>query len=156
MKAFLTLAFLMPALSGCTNQAAQPQVTYQTYSYSCCQNGETTQVWHPGEQRTIAWTAVPGAMTSDPRPAKVTIRSRLSGPFASVAELKNASANPNSNTARRKIDGTPLQIDNRTVNGVVSVVQLPADLPAGFYNLDLVTDYGNGNSSRSSSVIVVN
>jgi hypothetical protein len=114
------------------------------------------QVWHPGERRTIKWTVVPGPRTASSSPQPVVITTQLTGPFATVAALKDTIGNSKPNPSARKIDGTPLRIDNHTADGVVSVIQLPADMGTGLYNLRFVTDYGSSNSSGGSTIIVVN
>ncbi|MEO9007283.1 MAG: hypothetical protein ABI401_09245 [Candidatus Dormibacter sp.] len=153
----LLAAMLAAMLAACTTaQPAQSGVTYQTYTYRCCENGETMQVWHPGERRTIKWTVVPAARSGSASGTPVVITTRMTGPFTTVAALKDATANSKPDPSTRKIDGTPLHIDNHTTDGVVSLIQLPADLPTGLYNLDLITDYGEGNRATSGTIIVVN
>lgn len=153
----LLVVLIAGTLAACaTVPPATSGVNYQTFRYSCCQGGETQNAWHPGERYTLQWTAVPSGTTSVAAARPIVLRTRLTGPFATATDLKNTLASGASTGGTRSVDGIPLQIDDRTESGVTSVIQLPADLPPGYYNLDLTTDFGGGNRAGGGAIIVVN
>ena len=130
--------------------SSQPTTTYPTYQFSCCRADDVNRTWHPGETVELQWTVQPGAPAANSTPYTVILSATLKGPYADVTTLKQLGPVTNS------IAGSVVRTNNRTAEPApVTEIVLPADLPTGFYNLDVKVDSGGGNWYSASTVIHV-
>lgn len=140
-------------LAGCPSPAPASGVTYATYTYNCCAEisaGMTS--WHPGQHVILHWTAAAGPQTTHKAPRALTLRVTLIGPFASVDALKQAISQRQIPPGVRSIDAATPAVTDRT--GGTPELDLPADLPAGYYNLDMLIGSG-GNTSGAATIITI-
>ncbi|HXZ66631.1 MAG TPA: hypothetical protein VEH05_17970 [Streptosporangiaceae bacterium] len=135
-------------VGGC---AATPGGTPGPPAFTCCAASVTAQVWRPGQQIRLTWTELRVPQEAGQR---TTLKAVLTGPYRTVAALKAASANGGSARARVVDAAAVLRVPARPASRPVSVVSLPADLPAGLYNLQFSAS-SDGVTAGWSSVISV-
>jgi len=138
-------AMLLTASCGAASTSA---VTYATYSVTCCQSSDIDQLYHPGETLVLHWIVSPGPPTSSHAPTRLTLSASLDGAFGSVADLKGGS--PAADTPR----AASVTTTDRSPTVPNSVIQLPADLAPGYYNL-VFKIAAAGNSFGGASVIQI-
>lgn len=131
----------------------------EAYSYTWCVSDLGAEVWHAGQPVRVAWTAVRGKQGARPGPASVRLTVLLSGPFRSVAELKQAiSGSPPSATrpgGRAPIAAAPaIRATTRSAAAPVSALTIPQDAPAGFYDLQFVVAAGTSRNWGSTIIRV--
>lgn len=137
-------------LSGCGDQPA----VYGAHSYSCCAETVGTTWWHAGQNLTLHWQSTPPYRTTDPTAHPLVLSLSLTGPFASIDALKQATSQGLKPAGVRTISAAPVSATDRMVEPPVSQLELPADLPPGFYNLATQTTEG-GQSSGGGAVVKV-
>src|ERR1700681_593345 len=74
---------------GCSSHSPTTAVSYEQFRFTCCANSEALlHVWHPGQVITLQWIADNAGMTSDDTQHPITLTSRFTGPYASIAASK--------------------------------------------------------------------
>lgn len=149
---FLLLAVGL-ALSACFPYPDSVAI-YGAHSYNCCAEivGETS--WHPGRYVTLHWGPTPPGQTTDPTRHPIVLSLSLTGPFANVETLKQAISQGSKPAGVRTITAAPVAANDKTVEMPASQLYLPADLPAGFYNVGWQAAEG-GNSIGGGAIVVV-
>jgi hypothetical protein len=137
-------------LSGC----GQPPAFYAAHSYNCCIENTGNLTWHAGEKVTLTWQSTPAAMTTDSNPHTILLSVSLTGPFATVDALKQATTQGLKPAGVRTINAAPVSVNDRTFLTPVSQLDLPADLPPGYYNLAQQVAQGSGSASGGAIVII--
>src|ERR1700737_2337279 len=127
--------------------------TYPTNSYSCCAENTGNNSWHAGQAITLHWVLHQGT-TTDANTHQIVLSVSLTGPFASVDALKQATSQGTKPAGVRTITAAPISTTDRTIGEPASLLDLPADLPPGYYNLDAKAATGGG-SAGGGAVIVV-
>ncbi len=135
-------------LSACAEQPA----IYGAHSYSCCVETVGTTWWHAGQTLTLHWQPTPPGRTTDPTRHQIVLSLNLTGPFANVDALKQAISQGSKPAGVRTISATPVFANDKTVEAPASQLQLPADLPPGFY--DLATQTVEAGQSWGGGAIV--
>jgi hypothetical protein len=148
----LALAFGV-ALSACTGPPQPGSLTYTTYSYHCCPEITGSDTWHPGQHVTLHWLAETGR-TTDTSPHPIVLSVSLTGPFPSVDALKQAITQGSKPAGVRTINAAPISTTDRTLGEPASELDLPSDLPPGYYNLGTQTSSA-GLSAGGGAVISV-
>lgn len=123
--------------------------------------------WHPGEEIQLSWTPTK-VQTPEPEPQTTELRAVLTGPFDSVAALKQAVSGAVSGAHEpgdvalprtgRKVSITPIIQSTVGRDILTATLRLPTDLPPGYYNLTqaVVTNGRAGTAaSRGDGVIQV-
>jgi hypothetical protein len=126
-------------------------VTYNAYYLTCCTKADIDQLWQPGTEVDLHWIVEAGTRTTVNPTHKLVIAAGLTGPFSDIAALKQAKG------ATHAVQGSAVTIDDRVPppEPEVSIFLLPADLPAGYYNLETKVDFGDGSSARGGTIIRV-
>jgi hypothetical protein len=137
-------------LSGC----GQPPAFYAAHSYNCCIENTGNLTWHAGQSVTLHWQSTPAAMTTDSNPHTIVLSLSLTGPFASVDALKQATTQGLKPAGLRTVRAAPLSVNDRTFSTPISQLDLPADLPPGYYNLATQTYAADGSAGGGIIVIV--
>ena len=137
-------------LSGC----GQPPTFYAAHSYNCCAENTGNLTWHAGEKVTLTWQPTPGGMTTDSNKHTIVLSVSLTGPFATVDALKQATTQGLKPAGVRTINAAPVSVNDRTFLTPVSELDLPADLPPGYYNLAQEAAQGGGSAVGGAIVIV--
>jgi hypothetical protein len=142
------LALLLVVACGATGPNP---VTYNAYQLTCCTQTDIDQVWQPGKEVDLHWTVESSTRTTVNPTHKVVIVVTLTGPYADVATLKQAKG------GSHVVQGSVITMDDRVPPLVpeVTTFLLPGDLPAGYYKLSFKTDFGDGSSAGSASIVQV-
>lgn len=145
------LTLLLPAtlLAGCG--VGPTTITYTAYQLTCCLATDVNELWQPGQEVDLHWIAQTSTLTTVNPTHKVVITTTLLGPYGDVGALKLGTGGTHA------VQGSVITFDDRTPPppGTVAVFLLPADLPSGFYNLDMKTDFGDGSSAGGGSIVRV-
>ncbi len=110
--------------------------------------GHVTHLYHPGTTLTIHWlvTTVPAA----PGPStNLTLSAELQGPYASVGALKSTAP-----TAGAALTAAKVVVRNTSDTAPASIINLPADLAPGYYNLRTTVAYPGGRQGGDSVIQV--
>jgi hypothetical protein len=140
------------ALVACSEQPASG--VYGSHLYSCCSEVTANTIWHPGQRLTLHWTAEPPGVTTNATPHQVTLKLGLTGPYPTVEALKQATSQGTTPAGVRTVNAAPVTVNDRTVETPVSTLNLPADLAAGYYNLD-TESISSGNSTGGGAVVMI-
>jgi hypothetical protein len=126
-------------------------VTYTQYQLTCCTTADIDQVWQPGTTVELHWIVMTSTTTTIKPTHKTVVSAVLMGPFSDVATLKRAGG------ATHAVQGSIVTFDDRTPPPAneVSTFLLPADLPRGYYQLNIKVDFGDGGSAGGGSVVRV-
>ena len=93
-------------------------------------------------------------MTTDSNRHQIVLSVSLTGPFASVDALKQATNQGLKPAGVRTVSATPVSADNRAFQTPTSQLNLPTDLPPGYYNLATQAAEGGGSQGGAAIVIV--
>jgi hypothetical protein len=146
------LCALAAILTACTAVASKNAIRYSAYTYSCCVEVSASEViWHPGQRLTLHWTAQP-TTTTNASPSAVVLGLTLTGPFSTVDQLKAAISRGTKPAGVRTIDAPAVTVTDQTGGSPASELDLPSDLPAGYYNLGART--ASGRSSAGGGAII--
>lgn len=151
MRIGTTIIVIGLVLSGC----GQPPVFYAAHSYNCCTENTGNLTWHAGQSVALHWQPTPGVMTSDSNRHQIVLSVSLTGPFASVDALKQATSHGTIPAGVRTVSAAPVSADDRTDLSPSSQLSLPADLPPGYYNLETRATEAGGSQGGAAIVIVV-
>lgn len=137
------------ALGACDAQG--PTVTYTQYQLTCCTQADIDRVWQPGTTVELHWIVMSATTTTINPTHKAVVSAALMGPFSDVAALKRATGAPHA------VQGSIVTFDDRTPPppGQVTTFLLPADLPAGYYQLNTKVAFGDGGSAGGGSIVRV-
>ena len=128
---------------------------YGAHSYTCCTENTGNLTWHAGQSLALHWQPTPPVRTTDPHPHQIVLSVSLTGPFASVDVLKQSTSQGLKPVGVRTVSAAPVSVDDRIVLSPVSQLDLPADLPPGYYNLATRAGNAGGSSGGGAIVIVV-
>jgi hypothetical protein len=112
--------------------AAKSKTT--TYGYACCSGSSINTVYYAGDLAKFEWirlTDRPGKQVA----TTLTLSVQLSGPFKSVADLKNAFGTSHPTNGRTTMAAAPIRLSNKVVGNPVSSIRIRASAGAGFYEL---------------------
>ena len=104
---------------------------------TCCQSADVNQLYHPGEALVVHWMVVPATRTASDVATTLTLSVTLEGAYASVSALKSGAPLPvrNGTPPAYTLRAATVMTTDRSPTAPTSVIQLPADLPPGYYNL---------------------
>jgi hypothetical protein len=140
------------AASAC---AERPPAIYGSHSYQCCVEISANTTWHAGDKVALRWQPTPPGRTTDANPKQIILSVSLTGPFASVEALKQATSQGLKPAVVRTINAAPLSVNDRVVVSAISQLDLPADLPPGYYNLATNASVASQSWGGSAVVMVV-
>ena len=144
-----TLCLAGTLLTSCGSPGSNA-INYTAYQLTCCTKADTDQTWQPGTTIELHWMVTSTTTTVNPA-HKVVVSAVLMGPFSDVNTLKHA------NGATHSVQGSIITMDSGTPPppGEVTTFFLPADLPPGYYQLNLKWDFGGGNSQGVGAIVQV-
>jgi hypothetical protein len=93
-------------------------------------------------------------MTTDDNRHQIVLSVSLTGPFASIDALKQATTQGLNPAGVRRVDARSVSADDRTFSAPISQLDLPADLPPGYYNLATKSTEAGGSAGGGAIVIV--
>ena len=150
MRIGILIVVIGVVLSAC---AEQPTI-YGAHSYRCCAELAGTTWWHAGQTLRLHWQATPPHLTADATPHPIVLSLSLTGPFANVDTLKQAISQGSKPAGVRTITAARISANDRMVEAPASQLDLPADLPPGFYNV-ATTAAEAGHSVDGSAILKV-
>ena len=141
-------------------------VTDTGYDVTCCTHADIDRPWQPGTTVDLHWTVESDSSNVLDRvfdrfenpTHKVSIRAVLSGPYSDRAAVNQAiQPGPAGDNPTVTVLGSVTPMDDRTRPSTTPVTKfvLPADLPAGYYDLTLLWEDGNGGTGDSSNIVRV-
>ena len=139
---------MVSALAACTPATPAPTPA----SYSCCDASDVDKIYKPGQTLTVRWAVVPGQPGGPP--PQVTLTASLTGPYASVEDLKAAIADVTAPTGDATLTAQPVRPSGQPGEQPVSVIALPTTAVPGYYHL-LTTAADPTGRVSSGSVIQV-
>jgi len=146
-RPFLPVAALVVGLTACSSTGSVVATGPALQRYSCCSSGDIGAVRHPGDTIKLHWIATPLGPSATSAVSTVRLGAGLSGPFASVSALKSANS-PATLTA------PVIVTTNQVGDAPVSVIVIPKDSPAGYYNLTTTIEQDGGQLSGGSVIKV--
>ena len=105
-----------------------------SYSYTCCTGSLLNTVYHPGDIIAVHWIRSTGTPTRV-RAASITLSTGLSGPYRTVTLLKTDSVGAHPQLGGTNVSAVPIRVMDTTIASPVSILRIPADAEAGYYNL---------------------
>lgn len=145
---FLGFVALVLGLTACSSTGTAVVTGPALQTYSCCSSSDVDTVRHPGDTMTLHWIATPLGPSAAGTVSTVRLSAELSGPFASVPALKSSNS-PATSTA-------PVIVTTDQVGAApVSVIVIPKNAPAGYYNLTTTIDQDGGQITGGSIIRVL-
>ena len=114
--------------------------------YQCCAATDVEGPWRVGTTQLVRWVP-PIDAPEQPVAADMTLRASISGPFDTVAELKNSEG-----VGRTSYVAPDVTTGMDQGAPPASVFTIPVDAPTGFYSLE--TSVTRGGSTLSSGSVV--
>jgi len=121
------------------------------YSYTCCTESLVNTVYHPGDTIVVRWIRSAGIPTRV-RATSITLSTGLSGPYRTVTLLKTDSVGAHPQLGGTNVSAVPIRVMDRTIASPVSILRIPADAGAGYYNL--TTTVGTKNLTIGGAGII--
>jgi hypothetical protein len=153
-RAAWRLAFFAVAatLAACSSQQDQG-VVYGDHLYACCSETMTGQpIWRAGEDVKLHWYATPPTTTTDATAHRVDLKLTLTGPFATVIDLKSAVSLKGESAGVRTVHAPTLVTNDRSADTPLSDLALPGGLPAGYYNLQSNAEVGSSSAGGAQII----
>lgn len=123
--------------------------------YTCCDAADVKTLYQPGQTMTVHWTVeMPeGPVTG---PSTVRLHASLTGPYATVDELKEAADDAHSAATTRTFTAAPVRPSGAAGEPPVSTIVIGREAKPGYYSLvTKVIDSTNASSTGRSIVQVV-
>ncbi|GGM56393.1 hypothetical protein ACFFX1_29475 [Dactylosporangium sucinum] len=144
----LVIGSLVLAMASCTATPSIPTGTATTYT--CCEAADIDRDYQPGQTLTVHWTVVPGTLTAGGPAHEVELNARLTGPYATVSDLKTASGNDLEGGSTFTAD--PVRPSGQAGEQPVSSILIPLTAAAGYY--DLITSVSGPPGSYGGASII--
>ncbi|HEY5136017.1 MAG TPA: hypothetical protein VIJ41_09505 [Candidatus Nanopelagicales bacterium] len=140
-------AALVLDLAACSSTSSVVATGPALQTYSCCSSRDIDAIRHPGETMNLHWLATPLGPSATSAVSTVRLGAGLSGPFESVSALKSANS-PATLTA------PVIVTTNQVGDAPISVIVIPKDAAAGYYNLTTTIDQDGGQLTGGSVIKV--
>ena len=139
-----------------TTPTPRGSVTYPAgnmfeYQYSCCGAKAIDTTYHPGQTMRLHWTSSSTVAAKGPSVTE-TLTARVTGPFASVAQLKAASSHAHPILGTLTIQALPRVVSDTLLAGPVSIIRIPTIAVTGYYNLTMTMSTTHLSVSGSSVI----
>ncbi|HSP09756.1 MAG TPA: hypothetical protein VLU92_09200 [Candidatus Dormibacteraeota bacterium] len=144
-------AVLLPLVFLAVCGPAPQAVTYTAYYLVCCTQAELDQPWRPGTTVELSWIVESVRRTTVNPTHKAVATGVLTGPYSDAPAPQSASG------ATHTVHGTTVAMDDRMAPSATPVATfvLPANVPPGYYNLNMRWDFGDGSLAESDSTVRV-
>lgn len=120
--------------------------------YSCCLAEDVNREYRPGETLTAHWIVSGNRINSGEPVPHIELDAHLSGPFATIEELKASSA---ADRAVVAFAAEPVAPSGLAGEQPVSVIAIPTTARPGYYNLVTAVREPGGSVSAGSVIRVV-
>lgn len=149
MRVAMVASLFAVWIAGCSSPGSNTSVGHEQFTFSCCTGLNDSKIWLAGETLAFHWTEESSGSRSDVTGIQVTLTAVLAGPYLSVALLKSGGAHAET------IRSPAIAASSTTNSNPISTIALPADLPAGWYDVAFTADSATGNGMSSATVIQV-
>ncbi|MBB4751376.1 hypothetical protein [Actinoplanes lobatus] len=123
-------------------------------TYSCCSAEDVDTLYRPGQTMSVHWMVeAPNGPATDAPPVELT--ARLSGPYATVEELKAAEGDLRNPAGDVTFTAPPIRPTGTPGEQPVSSIPISADARPGYYYLITSENQGGGSVSGGSIIRVV-
>ncbi|MCZ7438130.1 hypothetical protein O7598_17100 [Micromonospora sp. WMMC241] len=146
----LLACVVIPLLAACDAEPSSPE-TAASVTYSCCEAQDVDKPYQPGQTLTVHWTVEPSDEPGG-TPPQVELTARLTGPFATVGDLKAATEGTPSVPGLVTFAAAPVRPSGTPDERPVSTLVIDPDAKPGYYNL--VTSVVDGGSTAGGDSIV--
>ncbi|RAO32731.1 hypothetical protein ONO23_03149 [Micromonospora noduli] len=152
-RLMVVACLVSPLLSGCGPEPSTTTASIPT-TYTCCDSTDVDTIYEPGQHVAVHWNVELGTGPAA-RPSQVELAARLTGPYSSVGDLKNASRGKAQPASGEVTFEAPLVRPSGAADErPVSVISIGADALSGYYNLITSVRQGGGTVSGASVVRV--
>ncbi|MFG3701198.1 hypothetical protein ACGF5C_25295 [Micromonospora sp. NPDC047620] len=151
-RVLLLTCLVTPLLAACGAEPSGP-VAAVPVTYTCCEAQDVDRLYQPGQTLTVHWTVEspgePGAT-----PPQVELTARLTGPFATVGDLKDATAATPAVPGLVTFAAAPVRPSGTPDERPVSTIVIGPDAKPGYYNL-VTSVVGDNTASGGGSIVRV-
>ncbi|MEV0156650.1 hypothetical protein AB0H57_23380 [Micromonospora sp. NPDC050686] len=147
----LLTCVVLPLLTACGTEPAG-SVPAPAVTYTCCPAEDVDKLYRPGQTLTAHW-AVESAEQPGGTPPQVELTAHLTGPFATVADVKAAAEGVPAVAGLVTFTAAPVRPSGRADERPVSTIVIGPDAKPGYYNL--VTAVGDGDNAASGGESIV-
>ncbi|PSK63099.1 hypothetical protein B0E53_04968 [Micromonospora sp. MH33] len=147
----LLACLVMPFLAACGAEPAGP-VTAASVTYSCCEARDVDRPYQPGQTLTVHWT-VESPEEPGGTPPEVELTARLTGPFATVGDLKAATEGTPNVPGLVTFAAAPVRPSGTPDERPISTIVIAADAKPGYYNL-VTSSVGDDNTASGGESVV--
>ncbi|MFG2107102.1 hypothetical protein [Micromonospora chersina] len=149
----LLACLVMPLLAACGTEPSGP-VSAARVTYTCCDAQDVDRPYQPGQTLTLHWT-VESPDQPGGTPPQVELTARLTGPFATVGDVKAATEGTPNAPGLVTFAATPFRPSGTPDERPVSAVVIGPDAKPGYYNLVTSVVEGGNTASGAGSIIRV-
>ncbi|BEL09466.1 hypothetical protein Q0Z83_076570 [Actinoplanes sichuanensis] len=152
---FLPLCIAAAALLvACDSGASETVDDRSGVTYTCCSAEDVDRPYRPGQTLLVHWTAEsPAAPVTDS--PQVELTARLTGPYATVDELKTAIGERGDDAGKVTFEAQPLRPTGTPGEQPVSSIPISSDARPGFYNLTTAENQAGRTASGGSIIRVI-
>lgn len=150
-RSISTGVLVLAVAAGCS--AGSPASVPAGPTYSCCRAADVHRDYRPGETLALRWIVIPAVQREGVQTPQVELKASLVGPFSTVGELK---ASPGA-TASGIVTFAAETVRPSGLAGEepVSVIAIPSDAAAGYYNLITAVSEASGSIGGASVIRVI-
>ncbi|MEU4777768.1 hypothetical protein [Micromonospora sp. NPDC023633] len=147
----LLTCLVMPLLAACATEPSGPATTASVI-YTCCEAPDVDRLYQPGQTLTLHWT-VESPEEPGRTPPQVELTARLTGPFATVGDVKAATEGTPTVPGLVTFTATPVRPSGMPDERPLSTIVIGPDAKPGYYNL-VTSVVGDDNTASSGGSIV--
>jgi hypothetical protein len=140
------------ALASCT--ATSSTSTETGPSFTCCEAADINRDYQPGDTLTLHWIVAPGKLGSGSPTRELDLNAHLTGPYATVGDLKKANGRGEDLAAESTFTAKPIRPSGQPGEQPVSLILIPPTAAPGYYNLTTSVS-GSGFSFGGATIIQV-
>ncbi|NYF56518.1 hypothetical protein [Micromonospora purpureochromogenes] len=147
----LLTCMVMPLLAACGTEPSGP-VEGIPVTYTCCEARDIDRLYQPGQTLTVHWT-VESPEEPGGTPPQVELAASLTGPFATVGDLKAATEGTPTVPGLLTFTAAPVRPSGMPDERPVSTIVIAPDTKPGYYNL-VTSVVGDDNTASGGGHIV--
>lgn len=149
----VVIGCLLPALASCTATSSTSTETGPTYT--CCEAADINRDHRPGQTLTVHWIVVPGKISTGSPTHQVELNARLTGPYATVSDLKTAARDDKNLAGDSTFTAEPIRPSGQAGEQPVSLILIPPTAAPGYYNLVTSVTEPAGTASGATIIHVI-
>jgi hypothetical protein len=153
LRVRLLACLVVPLLAACGAEPSGP-VGEAPVTYSCCADLDVDRPYQPGQTLTVHWTVEPSDHPGGTVP-QVELTARLTGPFATVGDLKAATEGAQTASGLVTFAAAPVRPSGTPDERPVSTIVIGQEAEPGYFHLvtSLVDD--DNTASGGASIVQV-